>query len=331
MVSLYELIQSAHKSARESVNGKPVDFIHLNNPVDYRRNNEKTLEITANFDRTFQNLQGVSVNVIDRDVSEFTEEELKSFVSFISNPFYLSFECSDPKSLNPYHKIFELVMVDHGPIMAANFKSENEGSTDSIRLRPTESGEHMVVDYDVLGRMFGLDFKGKSKDSILQLLGKIDTSKTHETYKWAFVRGFSQYLFLSSRDKKRLHLHSIISSYEDSLTNNFTLECEIDYSYPSRSVIMDQVNTIEKKLRTYRGTELPQVPFNIWRCGVVTDRPGVPNFRTILRKSSGIKDAISNVIEYASKNLKSETVYPDIPVVVNDDSSFYGEDLTSKP
>ena len=98
MGTLYELIQSAHRTAKDHADGKPINFIHLNHPDDYRRNNKKTLEVTAYFCRTSQNLQRISTTLIDRNVDEtFNEEEIQSFTRFMGNPFILHFKGSNPE------------------------------------------------------------------------------------------------------------------------------------------------------------------------------------------------------------------------------------------
>ena len=319
MANLYGLITQAHRTARDKVDGRPVDFVHLKHPVDYRSDNKRTLEITAGFDTDSQRLQRVSITLHDEEIDQtFREGELCDLVSFIGNPFILSFSASNLKEsiLEP---TFDLYKTNYGPISTTKFKSKCEVNNEEVRLRQTEDSSHAIINYDDFGKMFGLNLRGKNQAFNLRLLSDIDTSRIPEAYRWAFVRGFSPTLYLSTKDKKTLYLNGNVNSYNGSFCNSFTLEDGIDSSDARNIVTMaqmtyQQVDAMEEKIRGYRETNLSQMPLKIDRFSVVTDKPEVPNLETALRKGSSVRDKIFNLFKWVSRIPKSESRYEELPI-----------------
>jgi hypothetical protein len=298
MGTLYELIQSAHKTAKENADGMRVNFVHLNHPVEYRRDNGKKLEITAGFDDTSENLRRISVTLMDEKVSKtFDEKEIQSLTRFIDNPFFLDLTGS------PHNSAFNLEMVDYGPVLIAKFKSETRGK------------RYGRVNYNELGKIFGLNFKGKDKILTLWPLGNIDSSRVPEAFEWTLDKGFSPSLYLSEKGKKALYLHGFADAPHILPINRFTLEEGIDYlDTKSMAMTSKQVDALEAEITGYRETNLAQMPFNMWRFSVVTNEPEVPNLKTAFEKGWSVGDKIFRLFQWGLKSRKSEDVYKDLPI-----------------
>jgi len=208
-------------------------------------------------------------------------------------------------------------MVKFRYIFYAKFKSRNNEREKEIRVRPTEDGPYSVVNYDNLGQMFGINLRGKNRDYYLQPSGEIDTTIVPEAYRWIFFRGFSPSLHISAKDPmKTLDLYGIVHSYDGSFANRFTIQGGIEFSDAKyMAMVSEQVDVMETEINGYRGTDLTQMPFNLNRIDIVTNKPVVANLETAL-KGWGIGDKAFKLFQWAARSPKSESVYPELPIAL---------------
>ena len=273
MGNLYRLIQSAYNTAKEHTDGYPIDSIQLGQSVGYLINNKKRLEVIAEFDEISQALQGISIRLTENSANgTFIEEELKSFANFIGNPSYLALLGFNYKDsiLDP---TFDLNISYKNFISIAKFKSKDHEMKEGI-------------DYDELGKMFGINLKKRDENLTSRSFKRIDSSKIPEVYEWTALKDFSQLLFLSSeykksKDKKNIFIYTKFDHYTGSLTNKFKLEDRIDYADgKNRAITPEQADIIETKIGEYRGTDLSQMPFYMKRFNVFVNKPDLPSLKS---------------------------------------------------
>jgi len=256
---LYEKIQSAYELVKKA-DDKPIDSLALHTSNDYSDN--KTIEIKARFGNKTQNLEGIAVTLYDKNPYEaFTREEIENLVEFIQNPSRLSINGNLKGEI--YYSVigesFGLTIEKYRLFGIKDLFKTIEWKTQGPILDVSD----IIIphgSYEELTNIFGLSLPEQAEFLKITPPTKINISKIPDAYIWLLTRHFEPDI-QGSNDKRylgiRIHLDHF---YGVAINNEFTLDSAFE-----RTKVVQQVNAIENKIKMYRGTDLTQMPFTVFK------------------------------------------------------------------
>jgi len=255
-LQLYELIQSAYELVSQ-LDGKPVNSLALLTSDDYSGN--KTLEIEVRISIKSQNLEGIAITLHEKNPNEaFTQEEIANLSEFVRNPSRLS--VSGILKGEIYYSVtgesFDLTIEKGRLIKTIEWKSR----------APILDEDDIIIrhgSYEELANIFGLSLQGQVEIFKVRPPSKIDITKIPEAYTWLYSRHFEPHIQVSSNGRYLGIQVYMNPFYAVAINNEFTLDGVIE-----RKKGYQQVNDIENQIKAYRGSDLTQMPFTVFRFDV---------------------------------------------------------------